>query len=94
MADFNSVQTGRVNKEFQGVAPLNSKYGKPQSQSRISRSLHQTRTHTDPPNDTVKLKFGHSCQKCRVYCVRKICVLTGVTKRSRLYVHACMTERR
>lgn len=53
-ADFSGVQTGRVNKEFQGVAPLNSKDGKPQSQIRISHSLH----HTDPPDDIIKFNCG------------------------------------
>lgn len=41
---LNSVQTGCVNKEFQGVASLHFKHGKPQSQIHISYSLHQSQT--------------------------------------------------
>lgn len=41
---LNSVQTGCVNKAFEGVASLDFKQGKPQSQSQISYSLHQSQT--------------------------------------------------
>lgn len=63
--NFNKVQTGSVNKEFQGVAPLKPNYGKPQSQIMISQSLHQTRSHTNPPiTNTVKFHCGHLSQNC------------------------------
>lgn len=37
--NFNSVQTGRVNKEFQGLLPSTQSTEKPQSHIRISHSL-------------------------------------------------------
>lgn len=97
-ANFNSVQTGRVNKEFQGVASLNSKYGKPQSRIRISHSLQgptpihrRTQLCWTVATRVKNVEWGPLVKT--LYCVRRTCVLTGVTKRSRLYVqHACMTE--
>lgn len=54
------MQKERVNKEFQGVAPLNSKWGKKtQIQIRISHSLHQTETNADLRNDRVNLNWDH-----------------------------------
>lgn len=42
---LTACKTGCVNKEFQGVAPLKPKYGKPQSQIRIShRCINQRAT--------------------------------------------------
>lgn len=57
--DFNRVQTGHVNKEFQGVAALDWKDGKPQSQIGISHSQGPTQ---DPAGDysTIELERGPS----------------------------------
>lgn len=76
------MQQERVNKEFQGVAPLNSKWGKkPQIQIKISHSLHQTLeqmiestlTGTTCDKNALRGPLLQTCVNKVLHCVQDTC---------------------
>lgn len=86
------MQTGHVNKEFQGVAALDWKDGKPQSQIGISHSQGPTQ---DPAGDysTIELERGPSDIKKKAALNLVLCE-TGARAAHSHPHRACMGEPR